>query len=262
MAESLPWSSGYSSVDAQLGRTRSAGQKTKADWNRAATSTAAETRRMLAEYSARRPRGGTPWDPYQRAEVFESLTPEDRIRLLDDVDYFSPANPAPRYTRAMGEAVRYPLEIGARPRDTLISAGQSAYSGDYGKAFGKLLSAGPSVFLPALASGRPGDPDSWEDTARDLGISGGNIAALDFLTDPTTFLGYGAAKKFGSRVLPRMAGSKAEQNIRSLSKEIEQLRRNAAKVHHPDRGGSAEVMRAINRAADEGNMGALLRYAQ
>ena len=87
------------------------------------------------------------------------------------------------------------------------------------------------------------------------------MAALDIGTDPLTYVGYlpfkaGAAKVIG-RFPARAMG--AADNIRSLSKEIEQLRRRGARMYHPDiPGGSAEIMRRVNQAADAGNYGELL----
>ena len=256
-------------MNPQREKTRNAGKQVRVDWNRRAVEAAAQERELLEQLQSRMPRGGTPWDYRPRTQYFDALSPEDRVAMLDEAEYFSPANPAPRYTKALNETVRYPLEVFSRPRDTLISAGQSASGGDYLGALGKLVAAPVSMAIPAVASGRVGDPDDWQEKARQLGIDEATIMGLDLGTDPSTYIGYGAARK-AAGTAARMAGfaRKARQvtdsadRVRSLAKEIEALRRQAAKLHHPDRGGSAEAMKAINRAADEGNVMSLLRYAK
>jgi hypothetical protein len=233
----------------------SAADKIRRDWDSQA--------RAYNAAMADRPsmRGGTPWDRPMRATQFAALAPEDKIAMLDSADYFSPENPAPGYTKAMHEAYRYPVEVFTRPRDTAIRASQEAWSGNYQDALGLLARAPVSVAVPYAAAGREGDADDWREGARRLGISEANVAALDIGTDPLTYVGYPPFKAGAAKVMGRFPARAmdAADNIRSLSKEIEQLRRRGARMYHPDiPGGSAEIMRRVNQAADAGNYGELL----
>ena len=125
----------------------SAADKIRRDWDAKARSYNAA---MAAVPSLR---GGTPWDRPLRATIFDALPPEDKVALLDSVDYFSPEDPAPGYSRFLGEAVRYPIELGARPRDTMFRASQEAAAGNYGDALGLLLRA-PPFYRNIAARGR------------------------------------------------------------------------------------------------------------
>lgn len=170
-----------------------------------------------ARFYERNPVGGTAWDPPQ-PRFYRSLPPEARMAAMWEAGMLTPKNPSPGYSRFLSEVVNYPLELGARPRDTLIRAGQELSEGNYGSAAGHALAAPFSTFVPAVAAGRYGDEDDWRENARSLGVSERDVMLLDIGTDPTTYMGFGMV-----RALPRVAG-RADDVLRALRRYGGELR--------------------------------------
>lgn len=162
-------------------------------------------------------RGGGPFDAPQLG-FYRSLPPEVRMRGMYEAGQLAPKNPSPGYAAFLGEAARYPMELGARPRDTLIRSAQEVYAGNYGDALGHAVAAPASTFVPAVAAGRAGDEDDWREVGRRHGVSERDIAILDYGTDPTTYVGLGIA-----RVAPR-ALSRADDILRALGRYSDQAR--------------------------------------
>jgi hypothetical protein len=161
--------------------------------------------------------GGTPWDPALPG-YYRSLSPETRMAAMWEAGLLTPRNPAPGYAEFLGEAVNYPLELGARPRDTLIRSAQEMGAGDYGAALGYAAAAPLSIIAPAAAAGRAGDPDDWREKARELGVPESHILGIDIGTDPTTYMGFGLL-----RAAPRVA-SRADDLLRVLRQYGSQAR--------------------------------------
>jgi hypothetical protein len=161
--------------------------------------------------------GGTPWDAPEPG-FYRSLPPETRMAQMWEAGSLTPKNPNPGYGKLLEEVIRYPTEVGSRPRDTLIRANQELTKGNYGAAIGLATAAPASIVAPALAAGRPGDADDWREQARALGIPESHIMGIDIGTDPTTYVGFGAAK-----AVPRVL-SKADDLLRVLRKYGSQAR--------------------------------------
>lgn len=136
----------------------------------------------------------TLWGPPQ-PQYYRQLPPETRYQVAREVGLFTPKNPAPQYAKFLGEAVRYPLELLTRPRDTAIRSAQQFAQGDVLGGLGHAVAAPVSTLVPEVAAGRYGDPDDWREQARRNGISEANIMALDWGTDPMTYLGPGLLSK-------------------------------------------------------------------
>jgi hypothetical protein len=199
------------------------------DWSEAATD-AEEVRRqslaaqrlakLEAEYDAavqrERDAGhplqvGTPWDTPEPG-FYRSLPPETRMAQMWEAGALTPKNPNAGAGKLLEEVLRYPMEAGARPRDTLLRATQELTKGNYGDALLLATAAPASIVAPALAAGRHGDADDWREQARALGIPEAHIMGIDMGTDPTTYVGLGAAK-----AVPR-ALSRADDLLRVLRK--------------------------------------------
>jgi hypothetical protein len=103
-----------------------------------------------------------------------------------------------------------------RPRDTLIKAAQAAGSGDGWKA-AELAARAPlsTVYWPA-AAGTPDSPDDWRKDASELGISDGNILALDLLTDPETYMALPIPLAAAGKASAAMRAGKAAGLARGL----------------------------------------------
>jgi hypothetical protein len=205
------------------------------DWSEAATD-AEETRRqslarqmlakMEAEYDAaiqsereamQSLRGGTPWDAPDPG-FYRSLPPETRMAQMWEAGALTPKNPNAGYGKLLEEVIRYPMEAGSRPRDTLLRAAQELTKGNYGDALGLAAAAPVSLVAPALAAGRRGDDDDWREQAQKLGIPESHILGIDIATDPTTYMGVGASK-----AVPR-ALSRADDLLQVLRKYGSQAR--------------------------------------
>jgi|688.fasta_scaffold01126_51 hypothetical protein len=121
---------------------------------------------------------GRPYDP---RELRMGMV-QDTLRPGPSGDYYEHLKAAP------GKAYSAVFETAMRPRDTLIKAAQAYNADDYGRAAELALRAPISAAYPSAAAGTPGSPDDWREDARRLGISDGNITAIDLLTDPETYL--------------------------------------------------------------------------
>jgi hypothetical protein len=125
------------------------------------------------------------------------------IRMAMVQDTFRPG-PASEYSRDLreipGKAYSAVFETTMRPRDTLIKAAQAANAGEYGRAASLGLRAPLSMVYPPAAAGTPGSQDDWREDARRLGVSEGNILAIDLMFDPETYL---------ATPLPVLAGGRA-----------------------------------------------------
>jgi hypothetical protein len=205
------------------------------DWSDAATDAEEARRQSLAaqmlakieaeydsavqrERDARHPlQGGTPWDAAQPG-FYRSLPPETRMAQMWESGALTPKNPNAGYGKLLEEAIRYPLEAGSRPRDTLLRANQELTKGNYGGALGLAVAAPASIIAPAIAAGRHGDADDWREQARALGIPESHILGIDVATDPTTYVGAGALK-----AVPRVM-SRADDVLRVLRKYGSQAR--------------------------------------
>ena len=149
----------------------------------------------LAAERARGVAGGTPWAP-KPEPYFRQLPAETRMAAMaEHTDILSPKNYAPGVGKFLAETARWPLEIGSRPRDTLIRSAQELSEGNYGSALGYLARAPLSVVAPAAAAGRPYDDDDWQERARGLNVSERDILAIDLATDPTTYVGAGLLRR-------------------------------------------------------------------
>lgn len=85
-------------------------------------------------------------------------------------------------------ALDYAFNMGVRPRDTAIRAAQELSQGNHGTAAGLAASALPSMLIPSMAAGTRGAPDDWRESARKAGVSEGNIALIDYGTDPEMYV--------------------------------------------------------------------------
>lgn len=121
---------------------------------------------------------GVPVDP---REMRMSLV-QDTLRPGLSSDYARQVQEAP------GNVYSAVFETAMRPRDTLIKAAQAYNAGEYGDAAMLGLRAPLSAVYPPAAAGTPNSPDDWREDAKRLGISPGNIMAIDLLTDPETYL--------------------------------------------------------------------------
>lgn len=211
MAEWWDWSSASADRDEAV-RQRAARQRladTEAEYDRAV----AEARAAIERARERDMAGSTPWDaPLPR--YYRQLPPEARMADMLEVGAITPKNPSPGYTRFLGEAVRYPLEVGARPRDTAIRSAQELAQGNLLAGLGYMAAAPLSVVAPAVAAGRSGDQDDWREAGRRHGVSERDLLLLDIATDPATYLTFGAVPAARSAAVGLV--SRADDLIRSL----------------------------------------------
>lgn len=157
--------------------------------------------------------GSTPWDaPLPR--YYRQLPPEARMSDMWETGLLTPRNPSPGYTRFLGEAVRYPLEIGARPRDTAIRSAQELAQGNLLAGLGHMAAAPLSIAVPAVAAGRAGDPDDWREVGRRHGVSERDLLMLDIATDPATYMTVGALP--AARHAAFGVASRADDLLRAL----------------------------------------------
>jgi len=197
--------------------------------------------------------GGTPFDP-PLPRYYRSLPPETRMAHMWEAGSLTPKNPAPGYGKFLGEAVRYPLEIGSRPRDTMIRAGQEMAGGNYASALGHAVATPLSIVAPALAAGRDGDPDDWRAKARELGVPERDILAIDIGTDPTTYVGFGSL-----RTVPRVA-TRADDILRSIRQYGSQMRYGQGVPTYLEDAAGNVIMRSRNSPG--GILGPLMLPAQ
>lgn len=184
-------------------------------------------------------RGGTAFDPPQPA-FYRSLPPEARMGAMYEAGALTPRNPSPGYAAFLGEAVRYPMELGGRPRDTLIRSAQELYAGNYGDALGHALAVPVSTLVPAVAAGRAGDEDDWREVGRRTGVSERDIAILDYGTDPTTYVGLGLA-----RAAPRVL-SRADEILQALRRYGDQARYGRGSPTYIEDAAGNALMRTRN----------------
>jgi hypothetical protein len=184
-------------------------------------------------------RGGTPFDP-PLPGYYRSQSPETRMARMWEAGALTPKNPAPGFGKFLGEAVMYPGGIGSRPRDTLIRAAQEMAAGNYGSAISHAASAPLSVVAPAFAAGRDGDPDDWRAKARELAVPESHIMAIDYGTDPTTYMAMGAA-----RAAPRVL-SRADDVLRSLRQYGSQMRYGQGVPTYLEDAAGNVIMRSRN----------------
>lgn len=188
---------------------------------------------------AGRLRGGTAYDP-PLPGYYRSLPPETRMAHMWEAGALTPKDPNPWFTKFLGEVVRYPLEIGSRPRDTMIRSQQEAARGNYGASLGYAASSLLAPIAPAFAAGREGDADDWRAGARELGVPESHILAIDIGTDPTTYVGLGAA-----RAVPRVL-SRADDVLRSLRRYGSQMRYGQGVPTHLEDAAGNVIMRLRN----------------
>ena len=213
MADWWDWSG--ESADRELARRQSMARQALGRLEGEYDRHVAEARR--AQERAAGARGGTPWD--KPAEPFyRQLSPEVRMAHMWDSELLSPKNPSPGYADFLGEVINYPLEIGSRPRDTLLRSAPSFAQGDLAGGLGYAAAAPVSALVPLAAAGRPGDDDDWRPVARANNVSERDIMLIDIGTDPTTYMGWGAL-----RALPR-AASRADDILRALKRYGGELR--------------------------------------
>lgn len=129
-----------------------------------------------------------PWPPFDprgpRVAALESLVDTGvESQGVRDSQYA-----AGQAGKALGQAYSAVFETSMRPRDTLIKAAQAYNAGEGWKTAELLARAPVSMMYPPAAAGTPGAPDDWRADARRLGISEGNILAIDLGTDPETYL--------------------------------------------------------------------------
>jgi hypothetical protein len=184
-------------------------------------------------------RGGGPFDAPQPG-FYRSLPPEVRMGGMYEAGQLTPKNPSPGYADFLGEAVNYPLEIGARPRDTLIRSAQEMRAGNYGAALGYAAASPVSTLVPYVAAGRAGDDDDWREAGRRAGVSERDLLMIDIGTDPTTYVGWGAL-----RAVPRMA-SRADDILRSLRSYGGQMRYGRGVPTYIEDAAGNTIMRSRN----------------
>lgn len=200
----------------------------------------AQVDKARSDYArASRGRGGTAFDPPQPG-YYRSLPPEVRMAAMREAGALGPKNPSPGYTDFLGEVVNYPLELGARPRDTLIRSAQELYAGNYGDALGYAVAAPVSTLVPYVAAGRFGDDDDWREAGRRAGVSERDLLMLDAGTDPTTYMGFGAL-----RAIPRMA-TRADDILRSLRSYGSQMRYGRGVPTYVEDAAGNTIMRSRN----------------
>ena len=121
-------------------------------------------------------------------------------------DQLSPSRPSDAYD-TMASAFDYVVDVGGRPRDTLVRSVQEATSGNPLQAAALAARAIPSAVVPSLAAGSPGDPDDWRKHA---GPAQGLV--IDLLTDPMNYpsLGIRPLLKYGGKAV------RAADNMRSV----------------------------------------------
>lgn len=203
MAEWWDWS------DDTAARDRAAWMaKTRSDYDRAQAAYDAQVDRLRAEGHSGLPH-------------FRALHPQERMEILRDMQVDYPNLPArSQWAGKMAEEViRYPMEIGTRPRDTAIRAAQELSAGNYGAGLGYATAVIPSVAVPALAAGRDGDSDDWRTRAMELGVSPGNVLLLDIATDPLTYVGPGVLTKGVSTPVRGLA-----RGVRAFPQRLDELR--------------------------------------
>lgn len=108
------------------------------------------------------------------------------------------------YNRAVLEAVRYPMELGSRPRDSVLAGLNAMDDGDTARGIGLMAGALPSVVAPIFGGGREGDADDWRPRAIEDGLSPAAVMRFDMLADPANFVPVSAYSKLG-RLLPKSA---------------------------------------------------------
>lgn len=108
------------------------------------------------------------------------------------------------YNRAVLEAVRYPMEIGSRPRDSVLAGLNAIEDGDTARGIGLMAGAVPSIAAPIFGGGREGDDDDWRPRAIADGVSPAAVMRFDMLADPANFIPLSAYSKLGM-ALPRAA---------------------------------------------------------
>lgn len=152
---------------------------------------------LRAAEPAYSPELGTVFDPRElrMAVMQDALTPE-----YAPTDFQKDRQAV--WSNTVTPAYKAAFETGMRPRDTLIKAMQAAGKEDYSKA-AELVARAPlsMVYWPA-AAGTPDSPDDWREDARKLGISEGNILAIDLGTDPETWMPIPIPAHAAGRAIP------------------------------------------------------------
>lgn len=213
MADWSDWSG--ASADREYRRRQAMARQTlsraESDYDRAVQALRDAEGRRLAR------RGGTPWDSPPEP-FYRQLSPEARMAHAWEADALSPKNPSPGYADFLGEVINYPLEVGSRPRDTLIRSAQELAAGNVSGGVGYALASPLSALIPLAAAGRPGDDDDWRPAARANNVSERDIMLLDIGTDPATYFGWGGMKALTG------AATRADDILRTLRRYGGELR--------------------------------------
>lgn len=160
--------------------------------------------------------------------------------LLDQVPTTTPSPFREDAARVAGKAIGVPLDALAylfggtsRARDQVIGAAMEAGAGSPARAIGALVAAPVSMLYPPAGRFGAGQANDWRNSARDLGVSEGNIMAIDFGTDPALYspsslVKYGpiGAAQLGRRVLntARYGAGKPAYLIDAYGDTIRRLR--------------------------------------
>lgn len=171
----------------------------------------------------------------------------EMLPLMPDPVYPEPLSPvtgSPFIDRTIENVASRPMNalFGGLYRfpDNLIAGGRAAAEGRLTDAAAAAASAIPNLVSPAFHRGGAGMEDDWRPAAGPTASAAIDMAA---------FLAPMAAT---GRVRPRIAMPSRVNP--TLLRDAHQA---AARKFHPDMGGSVEMMKAINRYREDGNLAAL-----
>jgi hypothetical protein len=142
-----------------------------------------------------------------------------------------------------------------RWKDNFLSAGSALAEGRLKDAAADAAYAFPGLASPAFHRGGPGSSSDWRGY-----LEPGEASAMEIAFDAPLWLTRGVYRKAVRP--PSLASGGAEDRIRQLRGELGPMYRRAARANHPDRGGSADIMKQINAAFEMGDVNALRRFAQ
>ena len=217
----------------------------------------AESARRYAEDAVGQQQMASPYlyEPYSLTD--ETGEPLPLVRTSGYPDLTSLSTGSPRADRVLYNMARPGLAVYRgldRWKNNFLAGGAALSEGRIGDAAKSFAYAIPNLVSPAFEVGGEDRPQDWR-TYMTPEEAGWTEFALDlpfWLEGRNAFL-----RRPGKSLAP--LGSSPRSRIQD--ELLRPLQRRAAKRHHPDVGGSEEMMRRVNEAFDRGDIDALRRLA-